>query len=354
MFAHEAWWVWLYTCFIVDAISIIVPPGQEDFTWKQLQAVVVFIGHGSTGSSLVGSLLDAHPKVVITNEYNLLSKLNDSNGTDYTAEQIYFALYNLSKTQAKHRSSGGGYSYTISGQWQGEVQGKAPLLIGDKKAGRSSNRGLEHLTQKLRRLTAITKLPLKLIYVGRNPYDSIATRAVKRMSKHNSTLEQSYFNEVEHGTTTPINMSEFTCNYLSVARTVQDVMDLLEKDPTYFGRRAEIVDINYEDLVRYPSTTLLRICAQLGILCTADYIKAAVDLIWPTYHYTRLSVDWSQKNICEILRESLAIRHLQRYMLGFTVLSPHSEPFCRNQCFPGASPCPCNNKTQNCIVTIPA
>lgn len=341
---------WIFASFIVGAISITMLPTQKEPTWEQLQGVVVFIGQGTSGSSLVGSILDAHPKVVIANEFNLLHNLHDSNGHLYTAEHIYSALYNSSKELAEiGRSGGGGYSYMIPGQWQGKVQGNAPLLIGDKKAGKSVVQGLEHLTKTLRELTAISRLPLKLIVVSRNPYDVIATRSIKdAMPNRSNSLEQMYFEQVESGLSAPTIVAD-PSNYFIRAETTQAAIDLLEKDPNCFGASAEILDIDYEDLVREPSTTMLRVCAQLGISCTEDYIQAVSNLVRPTYHYTRFSVNWDQNQICDIMHKSLAIPHLQRYMLGSKMLQPSPTPLCRGQCFPGASPCPCTSSfIQNC------
>lgn len=326
----------------------IVPPVKQETSWSHdIRGMVIFMGYGRTGSSLVAALLDAHPKVVITNEFNLLGHLHDETGHSYSAGQIYNALFSISKQQAESRTSGGGYSYTIPGQWQGQVRGKRPALIGDKKAEDTSGLGTENLTKALRELTAITRLPLKLIYVGRNPYENFATRSIKSRYDRNNDVEQKYFDLVESGKMAPEDMSgfmggKFMQHYFELAKTNQEIMDILKKNPNYFGTPAEVVEIDYEDLVRDAPSTMHRVCGQLGIKCAEDYIKAATDLIWPTYHYTRFDVVFGQRNICEIMKNSLEIPHLRHYMLSSTILPPSSKVSCGTECFPGSSPCPCN------------
>jgi hypothetical protein len=36
--------------------------------WNNVKYMVYFLGHGSSGTSLVGSLLDAHPNIIIAHE----------------------------------------------------------------------------------------------------------------------------------------------------------------------------------------------------------------------------------------------------------------------------------------------
>ena len=92
-----------------------------------VETLVLFIGHARSGHSLIGAILDAHPEIIIPHEYNLIKnwsefKLKSSSGLK---TRVLFALHALSRFQAMFgnraasRRSGGGYSYSVPGQWQG-------------------------------------------------------------------------------------------------------------------------------------------------------------------------------------------------------------------------------------------
>ena len=51
------------------------PAGGLEKASSNAQSLCLFVGHGLSGSTLVGSLLDAHPHIAIANELNLLQQL---------------------------------------------------------------------------------------------------------------------------------------------------------------------------------------------------------------------------------------------------------------------------------------
>ena len=88
---------------------------------------MLFIGHARSGHSLIGAILDAHPEIIIPHEYNLIVKWSEfklKSGSGLKT-RVLFALHALSRFQAMFgnraasRRSGGGYSYSVPGQWQG-------------------------------------------------------------------------------------------------------------------------------------------------------------------------------------------------------------------------------------------
>ena len=89
---------------------------------------VLFIGHARSGHSLIRAILDAQTEII--HEYKLIGewsnfKLKSSSGLK---TRVLFALHALSRFQAMFgnrvasRRSGGGYSYSVPGQWQGTYE----------------------------------------------------------------------------------------------------------------------------------------------------------------------------------------------------------------------------------------
>ena len=88
-----------------------------------VQTFLMFIGYPRSGHTLVSSLLDAHPHVIIANEFDIIGKWQEWDATHRNKYYLFDELYMNSKKQAdvgyrsatvKHR-----YSYHVSRQWQG-------------------------------------------------------------------------------------------------------------------------------------------------------------------------------------------------------------------------------------------
>jgi hypothetical protein len=173
----------------VDSLSILGRLAPVAFpiscrhSFENIATFCMFIGHGRSGSSLIGSLLNAHPNIVMSNELDILKYIDGGLRQNQLFCQIYFS----SKRLVKRGSVGGGnYSYAVSGQWQGRH--KELLVIGDRKAGATSTRILKkpELLNKLKR--SITK-DKKFIHVIRSPFDTISTTFKKTHRRPHEELE---------------------------------------------------------------------------------------------------------------------------------------------------------------------
>ena len=79
-------------------------------------------------------MLDAHPEVVIANEFNVLDRWDDYKNIRNALRRkirLFFDLHSLSRFQAMfrnrasfHSKKGHRYSYNIPGQWQGTYKTK--------------------------------------------------------------------------------------------------------------------------------------------------------------------------------------------------------------------------------------
>ena len=92
----------------------------------------MFIGYPRSIHSLVGSILDAHPEVIIPHEYDVIEnwqKYRSLRALSKTLPkyQLFLDLHQLSTEQAMFEdrsntgltSSSGFYSYNVPGLWQG-------------------------------------------------------------------------------------------------------------------------------------------------------------------------------------------------------------------------------------------
>lgn len=99
-----------------------------------VKTMVLFVGYPRSCHSLVGSLLDAHPNMVIAHEYNLLGKWRKMADVNRTRKHIFNDLYRWShQQQATIRQLKNGqsavarYLYGVPNQWQGDYKDRVTV-----------------------------------------------------------------------------------------------------------------------------------------------------------------------------------------------------------------------------------
>ena len=132
---------------------------------------VIFIGHQRSGSSIVGMMLDSHPRVLVSNEYNIIHELVRNPSIHQNKSKIFDGVALRSRTMAyryKHRDSSKGYSLYVPGGYNGAYNGGIDV-IGDKTAGRTVGMYMaksEKFVKVLAKLKNILKIPIKFIQVS--------------------------------------------------------------------------------------------------------------------------------------------------------------------------------------------
>ena len=164
------------------------PPLTETFTpltRKDIEGVetfVLFVGFGRSGHSIVGSLLDAHPDIIIAHEYNVLRDIKSVLRRGDSPLTLFNNLYSNSHRNALNgwRSaarSEKGYDLSMSrGSWQGRVH--RLRVIGDKSGGMAAQ---QHITDPTKCPYLVDRLNSTIsasIRVLRNPYDIISTKVL--------------------------------------------------------------------------------------------------------------------------------------------------------------------------------
>ena len=208
----------------------------------ELDKFCLFVGYARSGSSVVGSIIDAHPNAVISHEYNILSSvIKDKLNRQELFDGIIAKSQNLNK---KGRWSGGANGEVYNHNIEGQIKREDSIIhvIGDKKSGSATkilralpNRPIEHRIDKVKRIiTALegkTELPCMFIHVMRNPYDIVAAQIQSRIN----------FNFL---------------SFLGGVKTM-DVMRELYRD--------RWLDVYHEDLIANPAPEIIKINDFLGL-----------------------------------------------------------------------------------------
>jgi hypothetical protein len=248
-------------------------------------AFCCFVGHGRSGGTLAGALLNAHPNVVISNELHALRRLR----LGLSFVQLCRLIHLVSKRQAERGSiGGGGYMYRVSGQWQGRHQEIA--VIGDRKAGATAHEILAHpfVLDVMDRKVALLK---KFIHVVRNPFDTIATTVNKTQRKNDESADSHLNREIT--------------NYFARCQAIQAVKNRYGESAMYF--------LHHEALIADPRAELTALCRFLAVQAHDDYLVDCSRIVNKEPNRTRISVNWPTAQIARVYEEINAYAWLRDY-----------------------------------------
>ena len=151
--------------------------------YQSIHTFCCFIGYSRSGHTVVGSLLDAHPNVVISTEahaFNLL-KLGYGRGALFFYLEIWSKL--ISRLLGNKWT---GYDYQVKGANQGSS--RSISIIGDKK-GNGTLTSISRDKSLPAEMKKTVGLPVKYIHVIHNPYDIISTMHNRNPAIANTTNE---------------------------------------------------------------------------------------------------------------------------------------------------------------------
>lgn len=226
----------------------------------------MFIGYPCSGHSLIGSMLDAHPDMIIAHEVDALRCLFAGFGR----ELIFSLLLRNSREFTEDGRMWHGYSYHVPRQWNGRY--RTLQVIGDKKGGRSSLQ-LLHRPELLEKLQTTVGVPMRLVHVIRNPYDNIATFSIQE----------------------GLSLGDAINSYFAMVLSVENIKRKMGD---------AVIDIRQEAFIADPQAVLQRLCGFLGLETTPEYLEDCASIVFKQPHQSRMNVTWTpelietvQKNI---------------------------------------------------------
>ena len=249
--------------------------------FSQVEVLCVFIGHVKSGGSLVGSMIDAHPEALVSDEVDLFRYLD----AGFHRQQLCHLVEKGSRREAmKGRVTARRlepYSLEVPGSFQGRAD--RVRVLGDVRAGPTTRRLGAHpeLIERMDRVMAPT-LP-KYIHVIRNPFDPISAM-VRRGQRSFDNAIQDYAEQ---------------CHRLSELRTRLPPERLLA--------------VRYEAFAKDPATELARVCAFLGLSTSAAYLDGCADVIQSDRLGERYSLDWSAEAIAAVVALIESVPFLSGY-----------------------------------------
>jgi hypothetical protein len=242
----------------------------------QLRRLVIFVGNARSGTTLVRTLLDLHPQVVMANEVNLLRRLSEH-------EDWHSVLGRISRSAEAFRRKPRweGYDYrTVAAP---SVSGGLPItVIGDKKAGATTRLLMEDILL-LERLIVWSPVQVNFIHCVRNPLDVITTKALRNGQSLSWNIER-YF-EIEQ-----------TAAYLR----------------EHLGP-SRVQSVYHEELIDTPRRTLTKLLQSLSLPTLEEHLSSCESLMSPRPRRTRQLLSWSAAELQEAHRRTERCRHLWLY-----------------------------------------
>ena len=274
-----------------------LPTHFTNLTIKQIQTVekfVFFVGYGRSGHSIVASLMDAHPNMIIADEFYLFDKLAGNHGHNKLNKldlfnELYLNSYTCVKSGRRNASSHHtkNYHLSVDGMWQGRFN--QLKVIGDKTGGSTAMLYHNHkdkfkVLYKL--LSATTGLPLYAIHVVRNPYDMAATVALYHASNDPDNYK------------VPASAEKKFNNLNQLGRAVDII---LRKADAVLRMKADsdlslrLLEVHLEDLVAHSRREILSFCKFLEVECSEDYLQACEAKLFPSASKSRDVVVWNDE-----------------------------------------------------------
>lgn len=237
-----------------------------------LRVFLFFVGNPRSGTTLVRSLLDAHPEVVLGQELDALKYVARGDGWRALVARVMWNRLRFSRNPVWN-----GYSYAVSGSFR-----RAPLrVIGDKKAARSADR-LTLDPEVLQRLRRLSPVPVRVVHCVRHPLDVIASRTLA----NGRPLEWN------------------ADRYFELEETAAATCSLLGRDSCR---------VALEELIASPETHIQRIFKFLELECPPELISSCRALVFPRPRLTRESMRWPEPLLEKIEGQCRSVPHLRGY-----------------------------------------
>ena len=287
---------------------------QKDwYTFEPLSSEVVgtverfvfFVGYARSGHSIIASMLDAHPNVVIAHEYAIFNKWSEQPELFNKKKELLFnSLYNSSHYSAQAGLRQGvdkkkGYSLEVPGWYQGSYAGGI-TVIGDKAGGMTAQvyrRSRDDFISAYKQLQETTMTPVHAIHVVRNPFDNIATMVLYNEHVKSLINETVKYNNTEA-------LSRQIKAYFSQVESVVSMIHTVGLDD---------VTIHHSDFISNPKGTMRHLCNSLYVTCTEHYLNVVAKHTYSSESRSRDLVVWTPELISKVERNMAKFPLLKRY-----------------------------------------
>lgn len=252
----------------IGRAALHVARDRGDF--RQLEHFLFFVGYPHSGSSLIGSLLNSHPEVVVSHEADVLRYVRPGIPRAMLLEMVLEGDRRFARVGRRWMNIDYGFAGTCQGTFV------RLRVLGDKKAQRSVRRVRDD-PAILERLRRTVRVPIRVLHITRNPFDNIASMARRP--------EEPLSGVIDH--------------YSGVADAVDTVRSYLDE--------SEFLAVRYESVVADPAAQMAGICRFVGVDSPEAFRAICACMIHPARGRSRDRLEWSPEQRHEV--EELIAAH---------------------------------------------
>ena len=289
-----------------DVYTSELPPSVIN----NVKKFILFVGYPRSGHSIVGSLLDAHPNMVVSNSYAVFKQMLRDPNSHQSRAYLFNGIYRNSFCNfyfglRTANASVKGYSLRVENSWQANYN-ETIYAIGDKSGGNTVSTYEHNNDQKFlelyKQLMVTVGVPIRIIHAVRNPYDNIATMAIMDTNSGVSKLDL----DPSHLYKNQKLLDACIDTYFRRARAAQEIFTLL-------NLTGKVIEMHSSDLVRKPKKTFAYICDRIGVTCTKEFLDIVANKVFPEVSKTRLLVKWTPAQVARVANEMKKFSFHQRY-----------------------------------------
>jgi hypothetical protein len=255
--------------------SSLLQNSRNTDAFGSIETYCMFVGYPRSGHSLIGSLLDAHPNIVIAQETDVVKLFKHR----FNRRQVFHLLLESSRRLATAGRSNTGYSYKVPNQWQGRFE--QLQVLGDTSTSSQNIYRDPRLIDYVRNKLATE---IKFIHVIRNPYDVVTTMA--RNSPRKSL---------------DMNIDLFFQFCSSVDRLKKKI------PPT------QIHDLRLESFIDDPKPHLKDLCGFLGAEPESRYLEDCASIVFKSAKKSRADIEWNPGSIAKVRERMQEFSFLSGY-----------------------------------------
>ena len=235
---------------------------------SSVDGFVFFVGYARSGHSIIASLLNAHPNIVIAHEYALFNHwFQHPELYNDRKEALFNMLYNSSRYSAERQGTQGirkkGYTLEVPGWYQGTYEG-GMTIIGDKAGGMTAQvyrQSQENFISIDQQLCSTTMIPVHAIHVVRNPFDNIATMLLYNEHVKRTSNETHKYR----------NFEALSKRIRAYFVQVGSVLSMIEQ------AGLNDITVHHSNFVANPKGTMRRLCNSLSVTCSERYLHMVAE-----------------------------------------------------------------------------
>ena len=258
-----------------------------------VKKLLLFVGHERSCHSFTGSLIDAHPHMILATKYNPLWEYYDQPQSFPTKKEFFNILadYASQRDGPRYKAEVKGYSLIVDPRYQGIFEGDLQV-IGSQRANTVSylyRKYPNEFETLISHIKEVVGIPVYFIRVIRNPYDIIATRA--------GYVEMSKEKFVELKAQLQLNgtlKARHKVNKVKLHHLAVDHFSVMEATVGVLKTSDKYLDVYCDRLIADPKKVISDMCKFLEVECSRDYIDTCASKVFTEESSTRKIIEWPE------------------------------------------------------------